>query len=56
MILSFKAQIGQILENLELSVFSESYSLQDVCATVAQQDQALNTDRAPWNSTAASSK
>ncbi len=53
---SFSAQIGQILENLELSVFFESYSLQGVCATVAQQDQALNTDRVPRNSTAASSK
>ena len=53
---SFSAQIGQILENLELSVFFESYSLQGVCATAVQQDQALNTDRVPRNGTAASSK
>ena len=40
---AFIAQIGQILETLELAVSSGNYSLCDVYATDAPQDQARTT-------------
>ena len=51
---AFIKRIGQILETLELAVSSESYSLCDVYATDAPQDQARNTGLALPSSRAAS--
>ena len=51
---AFIKRIGQILETLELAVSSGSYSLCDVYATDAQQDQARNTGLALPSSRAAS--
>ena len=51
---AFIKQIGQILETLELAVSSGSYSLCDVYATHAPQDQARNTGLALPSSRAAS--
>ena len=51
---AFIKRIGQILETLELAVSSGSYSLCDVYATDAPQDQARNTGLALPSSRAAS--
>ena len=51
---AFIERIGQILETLELAVSSGSYSLCDVYATDAPQDQARNTGLALPSSRAAS--
>ena len=51
---AFMKRIGQILETLELAVSSGSYSLCDVYATDAPQDQARNTGLALPSSRAAS--
>ena len=51
---AFIKWIGQILETLELAVSSGNYSLCDVYATDAPQDQARNTGLALPSSRAAS--
>ena len=51
---AFIERIGQILETLELAVSAGSYSLCDVYATDAPQDQARNTGLALPSSRAAS--
>ena len=51
---AFIKRIGQILETLELAFSSGSYSLCDVYATDAPQDQARNTGLALPSSRAAS--
>ena len=51
---AFIAQIGQILESLELCASSESYSLMDAYATDAPQDQVRSTGLAPRRSRDAS--
>ena len=51
---AFIKRIGQILETLELAVSSGSYSLCDVYATDAPQDQARNTGLALPSSRASS--
>ena len=51
---AFIERIGQILETLELAVSSGSYSLCDVYATDAPQDQVRNTGLALPSSRAAS--
>ena len=51
---AFIAQIGQILESLELYAFSESYSSRDAYATDAPQDRVRSIDLAPRSSRGAS--
>ena len=50
----FIAQIGQILESLELCASSESYSSQDAYATGAPQDQVRSIGLVPRSSRDAS--
>ena len=51
---AFIAQIGQILESRELCASSESYSLRNVYATAAPQDQVRSIGLAPLSSRGAS--
>ena len=51
---AFIAQIGQILESRELCASSESYSLRNVYATDAPQDQVRSIGLAPLSSRGAS--
>ena len=51
---AFIAQIGQILESLELCASSESYSLMDAYATDAPQDQVRSIGLVPRSSRGAS--
>ena len=51
---AFIAQIGQILESRELCASSESYSLRNVYATAAPQDQVRSIGLAPRSSRGAS--
>ena len=51
---AFIAQIGQILESLELCASSESYSLRDAYATDALQDQVRSIGLVPLSSRGAS--
>ena len=51
---AFIAQIGQILESLELCASSESYSLLDAYATDAPQDQVRSIGLVPLSSRGAS--
>ena len=52
---AFIAQIGQILESLELCASSESYSLRDAYATDAPQDRVRSIGLVPRSSRGASS-
>ena len=52
---AFIAQIGQILESLELCASSETYSLKDVSATDSLRDRVRSIGLDPLNSTGASS-
>ena len=52
---AFIAQIGQILETLELCASSETYSLKDVSAIDSLQDRVRSIGLDPLNSTGASS-
>ena len=52
---AFIAQIGQILESLELCASSESYSLSDAYATGAPRDRVRSIGLAPPSSRVASS-
>ena len=51
---AFIAQIGQILESLELCASSESYSLRNVYATDAPPDQVRSIGLVPLSSRGAS--
>ena len=51
---AFIAQIGQILESLELCASSESYSLRDAYATDALRDQVRSIGLVPLSSRGAS--
>ena len=51
---AFIAQIGQILESREICASSESYSLRNVYATAAPQDQVRSIGLAPLSSRGAS--
>ena len=52
---AFIAQIGQILESLELCASSETYSLKDVSAIDSLRDRVRSIGLDPLNSTGASS-